>query len=287
MTRTGTRFGVLTLAVAVALTPAPSVAIAPALLLMIRQIAQQAATSMIKDTLLSGLSGMGCKGIALSNTLAAFDLRRGAGGMPTMPAGMAMPTMPAGMTMPNLTAGMNLPNMPSGPAAALGGLPQGAGIPADVAARMREMMPNAGQLPPGMTLDPERAAMMARMQQSMSAPLSPPETLATIDELFELGFLPKTIQTEFKECMVLVPAAIPALGMGMGMLKPMIPQLRQARAELHALSPAEQDEVAAALTQEMKSLPADQRAALIEHLDSGFFPPRVGAGVKAGLAVVR
>ena len=284
MIKSVSRFGVLALAVTVALTPASSVAIAPALLLMIKQIAQQAATSMIKDTLLSSLSGMGCKGIALSNALAAFDLRRGAGGIPSGILG-GMPTMPAGMSMPNLPAGMSMPNMPAGAGAVMGGLPHGAGMPADVAARMREMMPNAGQLPPGMTMDPDQMAMMARMQQAMSAPLSPPETLATIDELFELGFLPKAIQTEFKECLVLVPATIPALGMGMGMLKPMIPQLRQAREELHALSPAEQDEVAAALTQELKSLPADQRAALIEHLDSGFFPPRVGAGVKAGLAV--
>jgi hypothetical protein len=122
------------------------------------------------------------------------------------------------------------------------------------------------------------------MQQAMSEPLSPPETLATMDELFELGFLPKAMQTELKECMVLVPATIPALGMGMGMLKPMIPQLRQARAELQALSPAEQDEVADMLAQEMQSLPAEQGTALRETIDSGFFPPRVSEGVKTRLA---
>ena len=95
--------------------------------------------------------------------------------------------------------------------------------------------------------------------------------------------MPKAIQGEFKECMVLVPATIPALGMGMGMLKPMIPQLRQTRAEMRALSPAEQDEVAAALGQELKALPADQRSALLEYLDSGFFPPRVVAGARAAV----
>ena len=68
-----------------------------------------------------------------------------------------------------------------------------------------------------------------------------------------------------KECMVLVPATVPALGMGMGMLKPMIPQLRQARAEMRALSPAE------------------QRSALLENLDSGFFPPRVVACARAAV----
>ena len=81
MTKRVVRSGALAMAVAVALAPASSEAIAPVLLLMVKQIAQQAATSMIKDTLLSALSGMGCKGIALSNALAAFDLRGGAGGV--------------------------------------------------------------------------------------------------------------------------------------------------------------------------------------------------------------
>ena len=127
----------------------------------------------------------------------------------------------------------------------IGGLTQGMAIPPDIAAKMGTMMPGLGQLPPGMNLDPEQVAMMAQMQRMMNEPLSPRETLATIDELFELGFLPKAMQSELKECMVLVPATIPALGMGMGMLKPMVPQLRQARDEMRTLSPAEQDEIAA------------------------------------------
>jgi hypothetical protein len=70
----------------------------------------------------------------------------------------------------------------------------------------------------------------------------------------------------------------------MGMLKPIIPQLQRARDELRAMSPEEQDEVAAMLAQEVQTLPSDQRAALMEHLDAGFFPPRIGAGVKSRLA---
>lgn len=242
----------LATAAALAVTPQPSEAIAPALLFMLKQVAQQAATSMIKDALLSNLSGMGCKGIALSNALSALDGRRAAGGI----GGMG-----------------GLPKMSAG-------LLAGTALPPEVSAQMAALMPGAGQLPPGMAIDP---AMMAQVQQMLSQPpLSPPETLATIDELFELGFLPKPIQAEFKECMVLVPDTVPALGMAMGMLKPMIPQLRQARQQLHALSPAEQDEVAAMLAQELKSLPADQRSALLEHLDAGFFPPRVAQGARAG-----
>jgi len=250
----------IVLAAALGLAITPSQALAPALLLMIKQIGQQAATSMIKDSVLSGLDGLGCKGIALSNALNALDGRRG----------VALPNMPTIATLP---PGMNLP-----------GLPQGASIPPEMAARLGTLMPNAGQLPPGLAMDPEQMAMMARMQQAMAQPLSPPQTLAMFDELSELGFLPKAMRSELQECMVLVPAAVPALGMGMGMLQPVIPQLRRARDELRALSPAEQDEVAAALAQEVQALPPDQRAALMEHIDSGFFPPRVSAGVKAQLA---
>ena len=255
------------------LLPATSDAVAPALLFMIKQIAQQTATSMLKDALLSGLSGMGCKGIALSNAIAAVELRKGGvvGATAT-----AMPTLPVGVSMPNLGTMTGI--------GAVNGIGPIAGMPPEMAAKMSSFMPGLGQLPAGMALDPEQAEMMARMQQSMGQPLSPPETLRVIDDLFELGFLPKPIQAEFKECMVLVPASVPALGMGMGMMKPMIPQLRQARDELRALSPQEQDEVAAVLAQEVRPLPAEQRAAFVEHLDSGFFPPRVAASVRRRLA---
>ncbi len=291
------RLGAICLASTLALAPTTSDAIAPALLLVIKQIAKQTATSMIKDAMLSTLSGMGCKGIALSNALSAMDLR--GGGLPRLPAGMTMPNMPnmpnmpPGMAMPNmpnLPPGMAMPNMPNLPPGmvmpnmpGMTGMPGVAGLPggmpAEMAAKMQQMMPGVGALPPT-GIDPD---MMARVQQAMSQPLSPPETLATIDELFELGFMPKAIQGEFKECMVLVPSTIAPLGMAMGMLKPMIPQLRQAREQMHALSPAEQDEAVAALVLELRPLPADQRATMLEHLDSGFFPKRMADGIRAQL----
>ena len=179
-----------------------------------------------------------------------------------------------------------LPNMPAGIAgmAGLGGMGQANGMPPDIAAKMHSLMPKPGQLPAGIAMDPQQAAMLAQVQQAMSRPLSPTETLATIDELFELGFLPKAIQAEFKECMVLVPASVAALGMGMAMLQPMVPQLRRARDELRALSPQEQDEVSDALVQEVRPLLADERAAFLEHIDSGFFPPRVASAVKRELS---
>jgi len=259
------RTGACVLALLLALAPLRAAAIAPALLVFVKQLAQQVATSMFKDAVLSGLSGMGCKGIALSNALAAFDLR--SGGMPKLTAGM-LPGLPGG----------GMPGMPGGIVPG-GAMPPITGVPPEIMARFAAMMPGAALR--GTALDAEQTAAMARMQQAMNEPLSPPETLTTIDELFELGLLPPAIQGELKQCMVLVPAAIPALGMGMGVLKPMVPQLRAARDELRALAPAEQDEVAAALAQEVKALAAEQREALMEHIDSGFFPARVARGVKA------
>lgn len=252
------RFLSASLAVAVAALPATSDALAPAVLFMVKQIVQQTATSMLKDALLSSLSGMGCKGIALSNAIQAVDLRQGGG---AALAGMAMPNMPSPMSSPLL--------MPS--------------LSPEMTAALAARMPGLGQIPPGMSIGPEQAAMMARMQQAMSQPLSAPETVAVIDELFDLGFLPKPIQAELKECMVLVPASVPALGMAMGMMKPIVPQLRRARDELHALSPAEQDDVAAAFVEETRALSRDERAAFVEHLDSGFLPPRMAAAVKRSL----
>ena len=79
----------LTLTLTLTLAPTPSNALAPLLLVMLKQVAGQMATSTIKDALLASLSGMGCKGIVLSRAIAAFDLRSvsGAlsGGMPKMP----------------------------------------------------------------------------------------------------------------------------------------------------------------------------------------------------------
>lgn len=72
------------------------------------------------------------------------------------------------------------------------------GIPADVAAKMDTFIPEAGRLQ-GIELGPkqmEAIAQMQQMQQVVSQPSSITETVATIDELAELGFLPKEIQAE-------------------------------------------------------------------------------------------
>lgn len=280
-------------AIALALVPAPSNAIAPVILALAKQFVQQALQSTLKDMLLGSLRDSGCKGIALANALSALDMRSAGmslpAGMPSLPgggAGLALPQAGGALAggasgmLPGGMAGM----LPGGMAGMAGMLPGGAGAlggvdPAVMAAMMERMAPGGVAGLPAM--DP---ALMAQAQQLMSQPpLSPTETLATIDELGELGFLPPAMRAELKECMVVLPQTAAALGMGMGMLKPMLPQLREARTEMQALSPSEQDELAAAMASELKSISGDDRKLFLEQLGSGFFPPRVAEGVRQRL----
>ena len=117
--------------------------------------------------------------------------------------------------------------------------------------------------------------MLAKLQGGMSAPLAQAATLAIIDELSELGMLSPAMNTELKECMVLLPQAAPAMGMAMGMMKPMLPQFRDARDQMRALSPKEQDELAASLVHELDKAPAKDRKAMLGELAGGLFRPRV------------
>jgi hypothetical protein len=219
--------------------------------LMVKQMVQQSAMSMVKDTLLGSLRGMGCKGIALSNALGALDMRGGGArtALSGSVAGMAgMAGMPAG-----------------GAAAALSGLVQ------------------PGALPAGSALDASQLAALQQALSAMNQPTSPAETLATLDEMADIGLLPKAMQSEMKECMALLPQSAASMGMAMGMLKPMLPQMREARAQMHALSPEEQDEMAATMAAELQSTSAEDRQSFVEVLDGGFFPPRVVDGVKSKL----
>ena len=233
-------------AVAAVLVAAPltCVALAPAIALMIKQMVQQAVTGSVKDMLVGSLRDMGCKGIALSNALTALDARGGAASLRGLQGMGALPSMTGMPGMPNL----------------------------------------ATMLPPGTALPPEQAAMMAQLQGALAQPLSPAQTLVAMDEMTELGLLPRPVHAEMKECMTLLPQTAPALGSAMGMLQPMLPQLRAAREQMRALSPADQDEFAATMAQELKAVPADQRQQFMEQMDAGFFPPAVVAGVKARLA---
>ena len=260
MTKLG-RATLRTLAVTLALASLPSQAIAPVIAFFAKQLLQDMVTTSAKSMLLGSLNGMGCKGQALANAITSVG---NIGAVHGMPAGMALPTMPG--AMPGLPGGM--PVMPG-----MSALPPGS---PDMAAMMARVTAGAA-MPPGMGmgLDPEQTAMLAKLQGGMSAPLPAAETLATIDEMSELGLLSPSMNAEFKECMVLMPQAAPAMGLAMGMMKPMLPQFRDARDQMRALSPEEQDELAASLGQELDKAPATGRKAMLTELGGGLFPPRV------------
>lgn len=175
-----------------------------------------------------------------------------------MPAVPGLPTVPgmAGMTGMTGMTGM-------------GGM---SGLPPDMAAQMNGML--AGMMPGG-GLDAEQAASVAELQRLMGAPLSPLETIATINEMSELGLLSAAMSTELKECLLVLPQSAPGMGAAMGMMKPMLSKFREARDEMRALSPAEQDELAASLAEELDKLPAADRKPMLTELGSGLFPPRV------------
>lgn len=226
--------------------PSGSQALAPMLAMLGKSILRDMITSSLKSSLLDSLNGMGCKGVALANALTTLDGVKGGG------AGLAR-----GMV------GMQ-------------GMPSLATLPPGMAEAMARMLPS-GTKPGG--LDGEQSALIAQLMGGLGAPLSPPETLAVIDEMSEIGMLPKAANAELKECMVLLPQAASTMGMAFGMLKPMLPMLRDARTQMHALSPAEQDELAASLAEELDQVPASERKAMLAELGSGMFPPRVVANL--------
>ena len=263
------RSALTTAAITLALVATPSQAIAPLIALLGKQLLQDMVMTTAKSMLMNSLRGTGCKGTALANALDSFGSLKGGGlgalrglpgaagvgGMPAMPAMPGMPAVPgmAGMTGMTGMTGMS-------------------GMPPDMAAQMTGML--AGRMPGG-GLDAEQSASLAGLQQLMGAPLSPLETIATIDEMRELGLLSAAMSTELKECLLLLPQSAPAMGMAMGMMKPMLSQFREARDEMRTLSPVEQDELAASLAEEFDQVPAADRKRMLTELGGGLFPPRV------------
>lgn len=226
--------------------PTGSQALAPLLAMLGKSLLRDMITSSIKSSLLDSLSSMGCKGTALANTLSTLEgLKTGTTGLPRGMAGLqGMPTLGT--------------------------------LPPEMAEAMARMMPPGTKLG---GVGTEQSAMIAQLMGSLGAPLSLPETLAVIDEMGEIGMLPKAASAELKECMLLLPQSASTMGMAFGVLKPMLPVLRDARTQMHALSPTEQDELADSLAEELDQVPAAERKAMLAELGGGLFPPRVVANL--------
>ena len=247
------RAALTALAMTLALPAPPSHALAPVIAMLGKKLLQDMLTSTLKGMLFDSLSDVGCKGTALANGIRSLGNFKaaGAGAMSGM---FAMPSL---ATIPNLRG---VPGVP--PVAGM------AGMPPEIAAMMSRVMPGGG-------LDAEQTELLAGLKDSMGAPLSPQETLATIDEMGELGLLAPAMASELKECLLVLPQTAQALGMGMGMMKLMLPQFREARDEMRRLSPVEQDELVVVLAQELDQAPQADRKLMLAELRGGLFPPRV------------
>ena len=259
------RAALTTAAITLALMATPSQAIAPLIALLGKQLLQDMVMTTAKSMLMDSLRGTGCKGTALANALDSFGSIKGGGvgvlrGLPGAAGVGGMPAMPA------------VPGTSTGPGiAGMTGMPGMGGVPPEMAAQMARMMKGM----PGSGLDAEQSASVAELQRLMGAPLSPLETIATINEMSELGLLSAAMSTELKECLLLLPQSAPGMGMAMGMMKPMLSQIREARDEMRTLSPVEQDELAASLAEEFDKVPAADRKRMLTELGGGLFPPRV------------
>lgn len=259
------RAALTTAAITLALMATPSQAIAPLIALLGKQLLQDMVMTTAKSMLMDSLRGTGCKGTALANALDSFGSIKGGGlgvlrGLPGAAGVGGMPAMPA------------VPGTSTGPGiAGMTGMPGMGGVPPEMAAQMARMMTGM----PGGGLDAEQSASVAELQRLMGAPLSPLETIATINEMSELGLLSAAMSTELKECLLLLPQSAPGMGMAMGMMKPMLSQIREARDEMRTLSPVEQDELAASLAEEFDKVPAADRKRMLTELGGGLFPPRV------------
>ena len=263
------RAALTTAAITLALMATPSQAIAPLIALLGKQLLQDMVMTTAKSMLMDSLRGTGCKGTALANALDSFGSGKGGGlgvlrGLPGAAGVGGMPAMPA---VPGTSTGPGMAGMTG--MAGMGGI---GGMPPEMAAQMKGML--AGMMPGG-GLDVEQSASVAELQRLMGAPLSPLETIATINEMSELGLLSAAMSTELKECLLLLPQSAPAMGMAMGMMKPMLSQIREARDEMRTLLPAEQDELAASLAEEFDKVPAADRKRMLTELEGGLFPPRV------------
>ena len=102
--------------------------------------------------------------------------------------------------------------MKGGGLGALRGLPGAAGVGGmlpEMAAQMVGMMPGGG-------LDAEQSASIAGLQRLMGAPLSPLETIATINEMSELGLLSTAMKCRTEGMPVAAPAISASHGHGYG-----------------------------------------------------------------------
>jgi hypothetical protein len=267
---------------ALLLQPPPAQPVVPLVAMLGKEMLKNIIMGEVKGQLFGALSGMGCKGAALAGVLAsASSMRTPGGGMPRMPAGMPMPggaQMPEGVNMPG---GVNMPRMMSG------GMPSADMMAQMMAMAQAQMGPNAAHM--ANSLSPEQMAnmqaMFGQMQQATAHPLTREETIAVFGELADLGIMTPAMYSEARDCIMLAPpGAGDAVGMIGAMMKTMVlPPLRDAKAKLANLTPEEQDELANAMVEQLRSASPQDRKVFLEGFGQGFFPQPVVDKVKQQL----
>ena len=267
------RTALVALAITLSLIAPPSHALAPLIAMLGKKMLQDMLQNSLKDVLLESVSGMGCKGTALANGIRSLGNLNSVNSVKGMGAGMMpnMTAMPNIQGMPGITGMSGMPGI-----AGLPGMPTMSGAQPELLAKMYRLMPDgisAGGLNGGLTA--EQAQMLAALTGGAGTPQSPQETIGTIDEMAELGLLPKAVAADLKDCLLLVPQSAQALGMAMGMMKTVLPQVREARDQMRLLSPGEQDELATVLAEELDQAPVADRKQMLTGLGGGLFPPRV------------
>ena len=221
-----------------------------------KQLVKDMLIDGVKSLLVGSLANSGCKGAAIASMVSGNPVRTLAG---TVGAGALTGVAP--------------------------GLPSGAIDMSQLTSSMQQQM-RSGAMP---TLSAEQASHMnsalAALQQAMAQPLSPAETKGVFDELGSLGVLPPAMHAEVRDCMALAgPAAAEGMGVSAAMMKNMVlPQLREARAQLANLSPDERNRLATEIAQAIKEAPPEDRKAFQDGFGAGFFPPDVVEAVKAQL----
>jgi hypothetical protein len=298
-------FRVFILAVLVSI-PVASMAVLPLIAGLGRQIVQNMLIDGVKGQLIGSLSGMGCRGAALTALVApagSNPLRNGAGGIgagmmpPGLPGG-GMPPMPGGVTPqrgmpggPDMTVGSPRSMRAARGAAEIPTLPAGmdpsqmdmSQMMALVQGQIGSRMPGASQMSPEQMN--QAMAAMSNMQSAMANPLSREETLSVFNELADLGVLTPTMQSEVRDCVTLAsPAATQGLGQTGAIFKSMVlPQLRAARESMAALQPEQHEQMADEIVDALdKASPADRKA-FLDGFGMGFFPGPVVDAVRSKL----
>jgi hypothetical protein len=237
-----------------------------------KQILQNLIFGSVKNELIGGLAGMGCKGAAIAGLAAAANAGGAAGAARSLTGGRGPSGGPVAMRS---AGGAGMPPGMGG----MGGMP--AMDPAMMQKAMEMMQQQNGRMPPEQQAMVQNA--MAQMQGAMSQPLSREETKAVFDDMAEMGLLTAEMRDEAKDCITYAaPGAGDQLGAAGAIIKnTVLPAARDAKERMAAATPEEQKQLADGMVDALNSASAADRKAFLDGFGSGFFPAPVVEQVRA------